>query len=113
MTMRLSAMQYPMLKEFARHPEGFYMSVEQAQHFDQRPFRSMLMRQWISYRPKKGFYITKAGREAWHAFLHTPIERKNPEAPLTSYFDPAAYGIRRETAFRRLQEIAPKKSVAA
>ena len=110
---RLSNRQYTMLREFVRHGDGFHMSVEEAKKFDQRPFRSMLIREWISYRPSKGFYATKLGREAWHEFLHTPIARANPEAPLTSYFDANVYGIRREAAFRKVQEQSGRKSAAA
>jgi hypothetical protein len=33
---------------------GIYMSINQAQHYDQRPFRSMLVRGWIAYRPGRG-----------------------------------------------------------
>ena len=92
---RLSNMQYPMLEIFA---SGTYMRIDEAQHFDQRPFRSMLIRQWIAYKPGRGFHITPAGRKAHSEFHHTVISRKNPTLPLTSFFDPAAYGIRVQKA---------------
>ena len=69
------------------------MSIEQAQGFDQRPFRSMLIQEWIAYRPGKGFHITRLGMEAWQEFGHTDIRRANSSAPLTAYFDAAAYGL--------------------
>lgn len=90
---RLSNRQYPMLRQFAKQPDGYHMSIETAQQFDQRPFRSMLIRQWISFRPGKGFHITRKGLEAWEEFGHTSIKRADPSSPLTAYFDPAAYGI--------------------
>ena len=90
---RLSNRQYPMLRQFARQPDGYHMSIEQAQSFDQRPFRSMLIQEWISYRPGKGFHITRKGLEAWEEFGHTDIKRINFSAPLTAYFDAAAYGL--------------------
>jgi len=88
---RLSAMQYPMLETFA---SGIFMSIEEAQHYDQRPFRSMLIRQWIAYKPGRGFHITATGRKAHDEFHHTGIARKNPTMPLTRYFDPTAFGLR-------------------
>jgi hypothetical protein len=102
---RLSNLQYPMLETFST---GLYMSIESAQHFDQRPFRSMLIRQWITYRPGRGFHITTQGRKAHAEFHHTEIARKNPTLPLTSYFDPTAFGLRVATSSKR-----PAKKVAA
>lgn len=93
MTTRLSSLQYPMLKMFADSP-GDYMSIEDAQRYDQRPFRSMLMRNWVRYTPRRGFRITREGLDAWSEFRTHDIGRKNPTMPLTSYFDPDAYGIR-------------------
>jgi hypothetical protein len=77
-----------MLQAFA---EGSYMSIATAQKYDQRPFRSMLIREWITYHPKRGFHITDAGHRAWLEFHDTEIARKHPERPLTAYFDPTAY----------------------
>jgi hypothetical protein len=87
----LSPRQYPMLKTFI---DGIYMSIEQAQHYDQRPFRSMLIRGWVAYRPGRGFHVTPLGRKAFDTFHHTEIGRKNPYAPLTSFFDPTEYGLK-------------------
>lgn len=87
---RLSNRQYPMLKTFAT---GVYMSIPQAQAYDQRPFRSMLIQQWIAYRPGRGFHITPEGRRAFDEFHYTEIARKNPLLPLTAFFDPTAYGL--------------------
>lgn len=93
MTTRLSSLQYPMLRMFATDASDEYMSIEVAQRFDQRPFRSMLYRGWIRYTPRRGFRITKDGREAWRDFESRSIIRKNPALPLTSYFDADAYQI--------------------
>jgi hypothetical protein len=53
----------------------------------------MLIQEWISYRPGRGFRITREGRESWGEFERTEIWRKNPTLPLTAYFDPVAYGL--------------------
>jgi hypothetical protein len=88
---RLSNRQFPMLETFVT---GVYMSISDAQLYDQRPFRSMLIRRWIAYKPGRGFHITAEGRKAHEEFHHTDIGRKNPRLPLTAYFDPTAYGLR-------------------
>lgn len=93
---RLSNRQYPMLRIFAEGGSNYFMSVDEAHAWDQRPFRSMLIQEWISYRPGRGFHITRAGRDAWHEFLQTDIARKNVMRPLTAYFDPTAFGLRIE-----------------
>ena len=92
---RLSNRQYPMLRIFAEGGSNYYMTVEEATAWDQRPFRSMLIQEWIAYRPGRGFHITKEGTAAWSEFLDTDITRKNPLRPLTRYFDPTAYGLPR------------------
>jgi hypothetical protein len=102
MSLSLSQRQYPMLQTFVT---GVYMSIDQAQHYDQRPFRSMLVRGWIAYRPGRGFHITHEGKRAFDVFHHTEIRRKNPLMPLTSYFDPTAYGLR-ETEKTKLHKVA-------
>jgi len=91
---RLSNRQYPMLRAFADEGPDFFMSIDEAQRFDQRPFRSMLVHRWIVYRPGRGFHITREGRAAWHEFQQTEIFRKNPTLPLTAYFDASAYGLK-------------------
>lgn len=90
---RLSNRQYPMLRAFIDGGAGFYMRIEEAQTYDQRPFRSMLIQKWVAYTPGRGFHITREGRDAWNEFLTTDIARKNPSMPLTAYFDPTAYGL--------------------
>jgi hypothetical protein len=92
---RLSNRQYPMLQTFVNQAAGWYMTIPQAQEYDQRPFRSMLIQGWIAYAPTRGFHITRKGRAAWQEFQSTEIHRKNPLLPLTSYFDPNAYGLRK------------------
>src|SRR5215471_19749614 len=91
--MILSDRQYPMLEVFYKMATDGYMSIEEAHVWDQRPFRSMLIRKWVEYKANRGFRITKEGRAAWTNYHQTDIIRKNPSAPLTAYFDPAAYGI--------------------
>jgi len=80
-----------MLETFASR---IYMTVMQAQAYDQRPFRSMLIQKWIAYKPGRGFHITREGIAAQQDFHHRDIGRKNPDLPLTAYFDPTAYGLK-------------------
>lgn len=91
---RLSTLQYNMLRMFATEGPDYFMSVTTAQGFDQRPFRSMLIQQWVAYRIGKGFHITRKGRDAYRNFEQHDITRKNALAPLTSFFDPEKYGLR-------------------
>ena len=91
---RLSNRQYPMLRTFALGGQDYHMRIHEAQKYDQRPFRSMLVRRWIAYRPSRGFHITRDGRDAFIEFESTEIWRKNPALPLTAYFDPTAYGLK-------------------
>jgi len=82
-----------MLKMFADSGVAQYMSIDDAQRWDQRPFRSMLIQKWVAYRPGRGFHVTREGVRAYQEFLSRDIGRKNPALPLTSYFDPTAYGL--------------------
>ena len=91
---RLSNRQFPMLRVFVEAGPASFMTIEEAQHFDQRPFRSMLIQEWIEFRPTRGFHVTRKGLDAWYEFQSTEIGRKNPGMPLTAYFDPTAYGLR-------------------
>jgi hypothetical protein len=95
---RLSNRQYPMLEAFAHQKDDYRMSIEEAMYYDQRPFRSMLVRQWVTYKRGEGFRITRAGRDAWHEFHKTSIGRKNIHAPLTAYFDPTVYHLKAKKA---------------
>jgi hypothetical protein len=95
---RLSNLQFPMLESLV-NLNGKYMSIEEAQAFDQRPFRSMLVRGYAEYHPRKGsvkggFSLSKEGRRAWSEFRSTQIFRKNPNLPLTAYFDPTLYRLK-------------------
>jgi len=92
-----------MLRTFALENAQFRMTIREAQKYDQRPFRSMLVRQWIVY-AGGGFHITREGKEAFIEFESTEILRKNPALPLTRYFDPSAYKLRPEK-----KEAPPKK----
>lgn len=95
MNVTLSCRKYSMLRTFTDMRAGEYMTIEQAQQWDQRPFRSMLYQHWIRYTPGKGFTVTREGREAAASFLNTDITRHDPTRPLTSYFDAEAYGLPR------------------
>lgn len=89
---RLSNRQYPMLRTFINSGVQFYMTEEEAKRYDQRPFRSMLIQEWIAFRPGHGFHITREGRAAWQEFQDTSILRVNPLLPLTKYFkDPTVH----------------------
>jgi hypothetical protein len=83
-----------MLRMFVEMRPGQSLSMEEAQKYDQRPFRSMLIQGWVSYKPGHGFHVTKEGRQAWREFENTEIWRKNPSLPLTAYFDPDAYKLK-------------------
>lgn len=89
---RLSNRQYPMVRDMVDLGDR-YLKIEDAQKYDQRPFRSMLIRKWVGYRPGHGFYLTRDGRTAWAEFHNTNIFRADPTQPLTAYFDPTAYGL--------------------
>ena len=91
---RLSNRQWPMLKALVDNGSDVYMSIEEAQRFDQRPFRSMLIQGWCAYRPGRGFHVTREGKAAMYEFENSDIIRKNPSMPLTAYFDPTAYGLK-------------------
>lgn len=90
---RLSNRQYPMLLALCDNGLNGYMPIEDAQKWDQRPFRSMLIRKWCAYKPGRGFHVTPEGRDAMQEFLSTDIARKKPWLPLTAYFDATAYGL--------------------
>lgn len=88
----LSKRQYAMLGTLI-DLKGGYLDIEDAQRFDQRPFRSMLIQKWVAYRAGKGFHVTKEGTAAWTEYHQAEIGRKDPTAPLTRFFDPTAYGL--------------------
>lgn len=80
------------LAEFAAL-RGGYMTYDEAHQTNQAPFRAMLQRGWIDYHRGRGFFLTRAGQEAWDAFTSRSIARKHPELPLTKFFDAAAFGL--------------------
>jgi hypothetical protein len=96
---------FPLLQHFISQGRSYYLTIGHAQEFDQRPFRSALMRKYVAFRPGKGFYLAEAGYEAWERFRHTDIHRIDPTMPLTRYFDPVAYGLRPNEK-RRLRAVA-------
>ena len=93
-TTSLSNRQYTMLQMFASEPKEYVMKMEAAQGFDQRAFRSMLIRRYVAWVPsQKGFRLTAEGRAAFHVFEATDITRRDPSRPLTAYFELKILGI--------------------
>jgi hypothetical protein len=88
------------------------MTIEEAQQYDQRPFRSMLIQRWAEFHPGRGFSITKRGKGALHEFLSTDIFRKDPTLALTSYFDPTAYRLRAPSKKGQVH-VMPRRRTAA
>ena len=78
---RLSNRQYPMLLALCDNGENSYMPIEDAQKWDQRPFRSMLIRKWCAYKPGRGTFTLrgKAARPCRSFPTSTDIARKNPQ----------------------------------
>ena len=109
---RLSNRQFPLMQEFAELGPARYMSIERAQLFDQRPFRSFLVHKWISYVPQHGFHITRLGKQAWDEFIKTEIYRNNPSAPLTRLFDPLAYGLKQPYRHMGRNNVVPMRKTA-
>ena len=95
------------------------MPIEDAQRFDQRPFRSALIRGWATYRSNgvRGFHITKEGKEAMEDFHTINILRADPKRPLTSYFEPTQYGLakprKKEKGAKAPRGPAPNEDVRA
>jgi hypothetical protein len=90
-----SGRQLKMLQMFNDNGTEGYISYIDAHAFDQRPFRSMLIRKWISYRPGRGFHITREGKAALYSLEQAQITRNEHmiSHPLTRYFDSVAYGL--------------------
>jgi hypothetical protein len=86
---------YGVMEIFTHAGRGYHMPRDEAQTLDQRPFRALLVREWISFRPERGFHLTRAGWDAWKDLHSTSVIRKNPIAPLTAYFDEKDYGLHR------------------
>ena len=111
----LSNRQYPLLQTFIAAGDQAYMTTDEASGFDQRPFRSALMRGYVAYRPGKGFYATREGKKAWSDFHTTEITRRNPELPLCAYFreryDVTELPKRRSP--RRAKKTAPATALSA
>jgi hypothetical protein len=96
---RLSNRQFPMLKTFVAAGDRFFMSVDDAAKFDQRPFRSMLIREWVAYRPGKGFHLTRAGRDAVDGIPRHRHLAEESVAPADELF--RSEGLRAGPAARR------------
>ena len=86
-----------MLKVFVLQQANFHMTIEEAQAYDQRPFRSMLIQKWIAFKPGRGFHVTQAGRDAWHEFQTTTIQRNDPTRPAHCLFRSDSLQVARET----------------
>ena len=105
MTIKMSNRQLAMLEGLAAVD---YMSIEEAQAWDQRAFKSMLLREYAVYAPRKGFHLTAAGRAAQHDFYGCDILRKDRTRPMTSYFDASLYGLTPRKKREPVREIRSK-----
>ena len=88
-----------------------HVSITEAQTLNQTTFRSALIRGYCIYRAtgaNRGFHVTKEGLEALHDFQTADVTRKNPTLPLTSYFDPTAYGLTAPSPSKKKPEKAAK-----
>jgi hypothetical protein len=94
--MTFSPRQYQMIKMF--HEASAGISLHDMKRYDQRPFRSMLIRGWVTYNKRVGFAITKQGRHDFLTFLSQDISRKSPEMPLTAYFDQRLFHLKAKGA---------------
>jgi len=95
--------------------DGSFISYIDAHAFDQRPFRSMLIRKWVSYRPGRGFHITKEGKAALYSLEQAQITRNEHmiSHPLTRYFDSVAYGLEDQPKRKRKRKLHVVQSGAA
>ena len=88
-----------------------HVTITEAQTLNQTTFSSALIRGYCVYRatgPNRGFHVTKEGVEALHDFHSADVTRKNPTLPLTSYFDPTAYGLSAPSLKKKQPEKAAK-----
>jgi hypothetical protein len=90
-TVRISNRQYVLLREFAKVGN---MTMVQAQEWDQRAFRSFLVRGWLAWNQSKGFVLSPDGYAALEAFHRTDIRRADPTRPITRYFDSKLYKMK-------------------
>jgi len=89
----VSELQLPVLRLFVSL-HGEYLNTDRAAKIDQRPLGSLYCREWISYRPGYGFYLTKKGDAAYARMTGEYRKRMHPEQPFSHYFDPIAYQLR-------------------
>jgi hypothetical protein len=103
----VSKWQFPMLRLFCERAPGTFMSRSEAAILDQRSCGSLYHRGWIGERPGKGFYATKAGRAACDEYMIGEARhRQNPDLPLSHYFDPIAYGLRKPSDKSKVHVLA-------
>lgn len=104
---QVSKLQFPVLTELvALTQKGMFLSVSEASKLDQRPLGSLYHRGWIGLRPGRGFYATRAGIDAYEECMGETRKRLRPEAPLSHYFDPVAYQLRKPDNSAKLQVVA-------
>ena len=91
----VSRLQLPMLRLFCA--TSTFLSVTEVAKLDQRAFGSLYHRGWIGHRPGKGFHATMPGRKAYAEYMEGEARRrKDPERPLSHYFDPIVYRLKRD-----------------
>jgi hypothetical protein len=104
---QVSKLQFPLLTEFvALTQKGIFLNVDEAAKLDQRPFGSLYHRGWIGYRAGRGFYATRAGRDAYAEYMGEARRRAHPEKPLSHYFDPVAYQLKKPEIRAKLRAVA-------
>ena len=92
----VSRLQLPILRLFCTRSTFF--SVAEVSKLDQRAFGSLYHRGWIAHRPGRGFHATIMGRNAYQEYMEGEARlRKNDSLPLSHYFDPIVYRLKRDT----------------
>lgn len=96
----LSDNQNLMLERFATAPANWYLPLSEAYTINQSTLGSFLFQKWVIFDPslgkEGGFKCTEAGKERWtHRKEANPYRSEGQfRRPLTSYFNPKAYGLR-------------------
>ncbi len=101
-TRPLSRRQYALLCLFIDEGEKYYASVEDAKRYDQRPFRSALIQEWIGYHHGRGFFITQKGRDSHADYGKREWAiRAHQDMPLCEYFSFHFLSQRRRSARKK------------
>lgn len=95
MTDDLSKWQFRLMTDLTEKYGGF-VSFDDAHTISQTTFGSFLnpkrgYLKWV--RGKKGWRVTEAALQAKRSYLIADISRRDPQRPLSHYFDPVAYGL--------------------